>query len=504
MDSSHLTQQQKQELSILIEELDRRGVDVSKALRFKKVRWPIDSRGYFTKRDGSQYEPSENQGGFIKSDSYFSAFIGPRGSGKTAAGAQKALIKTAQGGDGAVLNPDFTNFKDSTWPELRQWIPWEMVVPAQRYRQEHSWKPQQPFTLSYLNGRNIICKGLKDPDSARGPNINWLWYDEGQRDRTGESWKIAIASVRVGNNPQAFVTATPAGKLHWMYEFFVEQNLSPLILQALEELGYTKDLIDWYHGTREDNKEHLDKMYVVSLMAGYADDSYLYKQEVEGLFVTPEGSIGDRRWFDNKVLKEIPETRTNGDEEEDVVIEDRVRYWDLAATEKKIKVKRGKKQPDETVGTLMSWDGEDFYIEHQEGGRWLWEDILDVIYRTALKDGPFVKIFVEEEPGAGGKNQIAAIQKFFREGDSTHKPLPHFKIEGHRPEGDKVMRANIWFAEASKGNVYLIEGDWNEMFLDQVDVFADGEYDDRVDSASGARLNVAPIISWASVPFMKL
>jgi phage terminase large subunit-like protein len=217
-------------------------------------------------------------------------------------------------------------------------------------------------------------------------------------------------------------------------------------------------------------------MYVVSLMAGYADDSYLYKQEVEGLFVTPEGSIGDRRWFDNKVLKEIPETRTNGDEEEDVVIEDRVRYWDLAATEKKIKVKRGKKQPDETVGTLMSWDGEDFYIEHQEGGRWLWEDILDVIYR----------------------------QKFFREGDSTHKPLPHFKIEGHRPEGDKVMRANIWFAEASKGNVYLIEGDWNDPFLDQVDVFADGEYDDRVDSASGARLNVAPIISWATVPFMKL
>jgi phage terminase large subunit-like protein len=152
-------------------------------------------------------------------------------------------------------------------------------------------------------------------------------------------------------------------------------------------------------------------MYVVSLMAGYADDSYLYKQEVEGLFVTPEGSIGDRRWFDNKVLKEIPETRTNGDEEEDVVIEDRVRYWDLAATEKKIKVKRGKKQPDETVGTLMSWDGEDFYIEHQEGGRWLWEDILDVIYRTALKDGPFVKIFVEEVRNSSEK-AIALINRY--------------------------------------------------------------------------------------------
>lgn len=482
-------------LAILIEELERRGVDVRHAIKLRKVKWPIDSRGYFTKMDGSKYEPSENQGGFVESKSYFSAFIGPRGSGKTTAGAQKALKKAAQGGDGAVLNPDFTNFKDSTWPEFREWIPWEMVVPGQRYRQEHSWKPHEPFTLSFMSGINIICKGLKDPDAARGPNINWVWYDEGQRDKTGDSWKIAIASVRVGHNPQAWVTATPAGKQHWMYDFFVKQDLSPLILQALDELGYEGDLIDWYHGTREDNREHLDKMYVVSLMAGYADDSYLYKQEVEGLFVTPEGAIGDRRWFDDKIIDELP----------DINIENDVRYWDLAATEKKIKVRRSKKDPDETIGTRMVWDGkEDFYVTDQVGGRWAWEGILDAIYRTAQRDGPFVKIYVEQEPGAGGKNQVAAIQKFFREGDSDHRPMPQFKVEGHRPEGDKVMRANIWFAEASKGHVYLVKGDWNEPFLDQVDVFADGEYDDRVDSTSGARLNLAPIISWAQVPFMKL
>jgi predicted phage terminase large subunit-like protein len=496
MTNLNLSPEQKEELAIAIEELERRGINIPQAIHRKRIRWPVDRNGYFVKKDGSYYEPSENQGGFVESPAYFSAFIGPRGSGKTGAGAQKALIKTARGGDGAVLNPDFTNFKDSTWPEFREWIPWEMVVHTQRYRQEHSWKPQQPFTLSFMNGRNIICKGLKDPDSARGPNINWLWYDEAQRDKTGESWKIAIASVRVGKDPQAFVTATPAGKQHWMYEFFVKQNLSPAILEALEELGYEGDLIEWYHGTREDNREHLDKMYVVSLMAGYADDSYLYRQEVEGLFVTPEGAIGDRRWFDDKILKEMP----------DINIEDDVRYWDLAATEKKIKTnRRGKKDPDETAGTRMVWDGEeDFYIKHQISGRWVYDDILDVMYRTAVQDGPFVKIFVEQEPGAGGKNQVAAIQKFFREGDADHRPLPQFKIEGHKPEGDKVMRANYWFAEASRGHVYLIEGEWNEPFLDQVDVFADGDYDDLVDSTSGARLCVAPIFLWASVPFMKL
>jgi predicted phage terminase large subunit-like protein len=126
------------------------------------------------------------------------------------------------------------------------------------------------------------------------------------------------------------------------------------------------------------------------------------------------------------------------------------------------------------------------------------------MYKTAIKDGPFVPIFVEQEPAAGGKIAVAAIKKFFREGDAEHKPLLKHVVEGHRPEGDKVMRANIWVPEASKGHVYLIEGDWNDPFLDQVDVFADGEYDDRVDSVSGARLNVAPIIGWASPGFLKL
>jgi phage terminase large subunit-like protein len=80
------------------------------------------------------------------------------------------------------------------------------------------------------------------------------------------------------------------------------------------------------------------------------------------------------------------------------------------------------------------------------------------MYLTAVNDGPFVEIYVEEEPGSGGKNQIAAIQKFFREGDATHSPLPHVKIIGHKPEGDKVQRADIWFAEAKKKLIYLIRG----------------------------------------------
>ena len=236
-------------------------------------------------------------------------------------------------------------------------------------------------------------------------------------------------------------------------------------------------------------------MFLAGLLYMYKDDKGLKKQEIDGLFVTPEGARGDRKWFNDKILKEVP----------DVDIRKRVRYWDLAASEKKVsKSRRKKKDPDETVGTKESWDGEFFYIEDQVAGRWMYDNILHHMHQTAMNDGALVEIVIEEEPGAGGKNQIAAIQKFFREGDDRHVPLPYHKIRGHRPEGDKVMRADIWFKDAKNGKVFLIEGLWNEPFLDQTDNFPEGPYDDRVDSVSGARIQVAPIISWANVPFLSL
>jgi predicted phage terminase large subunit-like protein len=491
----HLSPEEKQRLKLLYAEADRRGIDISAQIKKTKIYWPIDSRGFVTKNDGTKYDPSDNQDGFVRSDAYFSGFIGSRGSGKSAGGAQKAIRKIAKGGHGAVLNPDFENFKTSTWPEFREWIPWDMVVPVQRYRKETEWYPHQPFEMVFLNGVKVICKGVKDPNSARGPNINWLWMDEAQRDPTGDSWKIAVPSVRVGKDPQAWVTATPAGKYHWMYDFFVERDIPLDVIKVLEEMGFEGTLVEWFFGSIDDNKKHLDPMFLAGLLYTYKDDKDLKRQEVEGKFITPEGTRGDRRWFDDKILKSMP----------DVKIRKRVRYWDLAASEKKVaRTRRKKKDPDETAGTLKSWDGDNFYIEDQIAGRWMYDNILHHMHQTAMRDGPFVKIYIEEEPGSGGKNQIAAIKKFFKEGDDRHNPLPYHKIEGHRPEGDKIMRADIWFKDAKEGKVYLIEGSWNEELLTQVDNFPEMPYDDLVDSVSGARLNVAPIKSWSRPKFVSL
>jgi len=488
------TEEQMKVLLPKLEEAKRRGIDVSKLLLSFQKQFPTDPNGYFVRRDGRMYDPTESQQNFILSSSRFILFYGSRGSGKTTAGAQKALKKISEGENGAVLNPVFEDFKDSTWPEFREWIPWDMVVPNQKFRANREWQPYRPFQLSFVNGVTVICKGLNNPDSARGPNINWLWFDEGARDEEGLSWRIAIASVRVGRNPQAWVTTTPRGKFNWVYEFFEEMSIPDEVMEILKEMGYDEgNLIDTFHGTIEDNKQHLDPLFYSSLVMAYSKDTYFKRQELEGQFVEPGGTLGDSGWFNGKIIKHTPDE-----------VKYWVRYWDLAASEKKITKGKKRTDPDETSGTLMGWDGgKTFYIADQINGFWEWADIKAKILDTAIRDGPYVKVYVEQEPGSGGINQVTEIKQYIK----NKLPGVPITVNMHRPAGDKVMRAQTWFDDAIRGNVYIIDNGWDiEGFFKELDSFPPNKkgHDDRIDSVSGARYTIAPIVSWSSPSFLKV
>ena len=500
---SGLNTGERQRLVAVIRELERRGLPGAETVRDhlqSKLRpWLTDENGYFVREDGHQFRPYPQQKEFVENLSRFSLFIGGRGSGKSCGGAQKALKRIQQGYSGAVFNPHFENFKTSTWPEFRSWVPWNNVVPSQRYRKEPSWEPQRPFTLTFENGAQVQCKGLKDAASARGPNINWLWYDEAQDDEDGMGWKIAIASVRIGKEPQAWCTATGRGTYHWMYEFFVEQNFPEdvweLLTKIQTDMGSEIGLIAQpFRGTIEDNKDNLDPMFYASMLASYPV-GYLRDQELYGEFSDPGGNLGDPAWFKGKILPKPVSP-----------VKKRVRYWDLAASEKKVSGPSGKKltDPDETVGTLLShWeeDNDDrFCIEHQISGTWVWKDIKEKIKNMCMQDGPFVEVWCEQEPGSGGINQLAALFEYLKE------ELPGWTFKEHNPrdEGDKIMRANIWFAEAALGKFFMVQGNWNDAFLKQLASFPSGKHDDKVDSVSGARLKIAPIRRWKKIKFLHL
>lgn len=513
---TRLDSSEKRKLLYALHEIESRGLVLPKGAKevFKKERilWPVADNGYFLKNDGTLYIPTESQEGFINSVARYALFYGSRGSGKTGSGAQKGLKKMElDGGDGAVMNPDFENFKYSTWPELKNWIPWDLVVPSQRYRQDIAWEPHQPFTLVFKDGTTgirVYCKGLKNPDSARGPNINWLWYDEGGRDLTGLGWKIAVASVRVGRNPQAWVTATPKPTEHWMYKFFIKKEIPPEAIEAFENLeGDDLVLVEAFHGTIEQNKDNLDPGFYASILTAYPS-GWLRSQEVDGEFANEGGQIGDRTWFNDRIVEIEPEN----------VIK-RVRSWDIAATEKET----AKDDPDETVGTLLSSFKPDrnekffesygdripetqketkhFCIEHQVGGFWAWKHLVDAIIATAKMDGPYVEILLEQEPGSGGKNQIAAIKEEIKK----IPELSSFKVSevDSRKVGDRVLAANThWFGKAAEGLMWIKKGTWTEGFLGQLDGFTQVLHDDKITSVTEGMFVLNPYRSWKKVDFI--
>lgn len=471
----------------------------------KTAKWPLDPDGYFVRGDGHLYKPSEAHKGFIESTARNVMIYGPRGCGKSGAGSQKALRKIMQGETGLVINPDFENLKISTWPEFKQWIPWKMVVPSQRHRQNDAWEPSKPFTMVFMNGAKVYIKGGKEAGSTRGPNVNWFWYDEGGRDETGLAWQLANASVRIGNCPQAWCTETPRPTEHWSYKFFIAQDIPEELKKEFEEVTKgDRILVEYFHATREDNLKNLDATYYINLALNYPS-GHLRAQEFDGEFANEGGKIGDRAWFDGKLM-DAPNP----------VIK-RVRFWDMAATEKKvigIGQKKKLNDPDESVGTLISSffreyeeDGKhkkdtNWCIEDQVAGTWEWEELLDAIVDTARKDGYLVPIVIEEEPGSGGKNQVAAVKTHLKK----FPDLQTHQVIGQRARdvGDRVMAANHWFALAAQGKMWMVKGTWVEKFLTQLDGFTQILHDDRVTSVTGAMTYVRPFKSWGRTPFISL
>lgn len=495
----------------LLEEAKARGIKLPKEAgelveNKKTKRWPIASNGYFIRDDGVFYEPSPAQEGFIRSTARNVLFYGPRGSGKSGAGSQKAMFKIMQGESGVIMNPDFENLKISTWPEFKRWIPWDMVTISQRHRRQDTWEPSKPFRMVFLNGAVVYIKGGREAGSTRGPNVNWFWYDEGGRDDSGLAWQLANASVRIGNNPQAWCTETPRPTEHWSYKFFISQEIPEDLKAEFEKLvGNDRILIEWFHGTRDDNAKHLDPSYYINLALTYPA-GHLRAQEFDGEFANEGGKIGDRAWFNGKLI-ENPFSP----------VLKKVRFWDLAATEKKI-VGVGKKKefndPDESVGSLVSSFMREYeelgrlkkdtnwQIEDQVAGFWEWEGLLEQIVQTARKDGPYVPIVLEEEPGSGGKNQVAAVKTHLKK----FPDLLSHQVIGQRARdvGDRVMAANHWFALAAQGKIWVVKGGWNERFLSQLDGFTQIAHDDRVTSVTGAMTYIRPFKSWSRTPFITL
>lgn len=157
-----------------------------------------------------------------------------------------------------------------------------------------------------------------------------------------------------------------------------------------------------------------------------------------------------------------------------------VRYWDFAGTEvrRRARSEAAANDPDWTAGALVGLT---------ERGQWIIADMRRIqgrpaavealVKQTAVMDRDGVAIRIEQEPGSAGLHVIDTYQRGVLVGRD---------VAGIRSTGDKVTRAKPLAAAAEAGNVALVEGAWNEDFLNEIEAFPIAGHDDQVDAVSGA------------------
>ncbi len=149
-------------------------------------------------------------------------------------------------------------------------------------------------------------------------------------------------------------------------------------------------------------------------------------------------------------------------------IKRKIRYWDKAGTDG---------GGARTAGVLMGLGVDDrWYVLDVVKGQWNASQREKVIKQTAQTDGKEVHIWIEQEPGSGGKESA----------ESTIKNLAGFTCRAERATGDKAVRAEPYAVQVEAGNIKLLQGDWNKDFIDEHKSFPTGKFKDQIDGAGGA------------------
>lgn len=179
---------------------------------------------------------------FVRDPARFPAYVGGIGSGKTFAGACKVIARTERKELGLVAAPTYSMLRDATQRTLLALM--DDLGISYEFR-----KGENALTIP-ASGHEIIFRSLDNPENLRGPNLDYAWVDEGSLiDRM--AWLVVKGRVRVGFNPQAWLTCTPKGRNyvweewerdadpnHPLYRVRTDEN--PELPEGYaESLGYT-------------------------------------------------------------------------------------------------------------------------------------------------------------------------------------------------------------------------------------------------------------------------
>jgi len=203
-------------------------------------------------------------------------FNGGRGSGKTTAGAIQALLEALEyqpGSAGIIVAPTYPMLQDATMKEFFKWLP--LNEKRAFYKQRH--------VLVLRNGSEIAFRSADNPDSLRGPNRAWAWFDEPRNLRNRDAFDIVAAQLRPTR--KMWLTTTPAGIFHWLYQIFVANPLDDSHVVTV----------------RTTENPYLPETYADSLRRQYTGK--FASQELDADWVSFEGLVYDNFSIEHNVTE---------------------------------------------------------------------------------------------------------------------------------------------------------------------------------------------------------
>ena len=361
---------------------------------------------------------------FIYDAQRFTAFIGGIGSGKSYAGALKALYRPLRRETptlGMVIAPTYRMLEDATWRTcLDIWEP--LITDVNRSTKQ--------ITVGGIH--EVLFRSAEDPERLRGPNLHWFWLDEARGMRR-MLWPIVIGRLRAdGEAGEGWLTTTPNG-FDWVYDLIQSNEMT-------------------LHRASTKHNPFLSSEFIDSLIRQYPSD--FAQQELDGGFITLGAGLIRRSWFD---VVAQPPSGLNW-----------ARFWDLAAS-----TKTG---ADYTASVRAAVRDGVIYLDGLIRGRWEWPDTRRIILQTIRSERDTINVGVENVAF-----QLAAVQELQRAPEGLHTAIRSVSVDR-----DKLSRALPWIAQAEQSRIKLVAGsNWNE-FLSEAEQFPEGEHDDIIDAVSGA------------------
>jgi predicted phage terminase large subunit-like protein len=304
-----------------------------------------------------------------------------------------------------------------------------------------------------------------DADNYQGHQYSWLGLDEvgNYKNFKGiDKLKSVLRGFSVP--PRLVMSANPGGSAHELIKARFNTS-KPNVIQKDEE-GWTRVYIP---------SQFEDNFYLVE-----KDPDYL-RRATENL---PEYLKRAWRYGDWDISPEAGMFFSREDFEGKIVESNRLpgivkvcRAWDRAASEPSPQYP----DPDYTAGVKIAKGADgNFYVLDVKRRRQRSASIRSLIHATAQADGKGTSIVLFQDPGQAGKG----------EADDMKKLLAGHRLLVEKESGAKHIRWMSFSSAVQNGIVYLVKGDWNEEFVDELvsltDNPSDYGHDDQADAASAA------------------